>query len=95
MTGGMKTVGGLGALLCLGLLATAFLAGGCGSPPPCEVSTLQVQEVQQQASAAEEALQRAREERADMEAELRANRDQLRELEERKAKLQEERRAPR
>ena len=94
MTGGKKAVGSLGVALGLGLLAAAFLMGGCSPPPPCEIGAAEVQDAQRSAKAAEQTLQDAQQERADLEAELRARRDELRKAETRLDELQQERRGP-
>ena len=94
MTGGKKAVGSLGVTLGLGLLAAAFLMGGCSPPPPCEIGAAEVQDAQRSARSADEALSDAQQERADLEAELRARRDELRKAEARLEELQKERRGP-
>jgi septal ring factor EnvC (AmiA/AmiB activator) len=77
-----------------GFLGVAFLAVGCSPPPPCEISATEVQSAQSSAKAAEQSLQQAKKERADLEAQLRAKRDELANQQQELDQLKEERREP-
>jgi septal ring factor EnvC (AmiA/AmiB activator) len=77
-----------------GFLGAAFLAVGCSPPPPCEIGAMEVESAQGAAKSSEQSLQRTKKERADLEAELRAKREELATQQKQLDMLKEERREP-
>ena len=76
-----KRTAGFLALAVLGL-ALGMLMAGCGPKPPCEGATVtQVQSAQDECDAANAELEAAREERAELEAEVTKTKTDISQLE--------------